>query len=215
VSERRAVYIVGNIYHVDFGKIHFKLDGDSPESVTYGLGPSHKNTRPISLKVGVNALYVKARDEQQFSDVDSLVTLILGLTKLLEEEEDTDRDAYESVVIALRLATVELQLAVRERDTRPNATESLANEALIRYQQLIECSGGELFTISDGDIVVFIPTSIYINMAIVYRLLGNPEKAQQCLEEAEHSLDILFSKGQEGVKNMIRQAISKSRTLDI
>ncbi|RLA53887.1 MAG: hypothetical protein DRR42_03470 [Gammaproteobacteria bacterium] len=186
MSERKAVYIVGNIVHVNFGQFNIQLDGGSHESSVYGMSHANENTSPISLKVGVSALYVKTRDEQRFSDVDCLVTWILGFIKLLEDEEKADGEGYESVVSALRLATVEVLLAVHERNNRPKTSESGANEALIRYQQLIESSGGELFTtIEDGKQLVFIPTSIHIRMGTVYKMQDIPDKAQQCFENSE------------------------------
>jgi len=65
MSERKAVYIVGNIYHVDFGQFNFQIDGDSHEPIVYGMSHSNENTRPIYEKVDLNTLDVIPRDTQE------------------------------------------------------------------------------------------------------------------------------------------------------
>ena len=65
MSERKAAYIVGNIYRVDFGQFKSQLDGDSHAILTYGVQHPTEYTKATSLKADVNALYMEARDEQK------------------------------------------------------------------------------------------------------------------------------------------------------
>lgn len=171
-------YSVGNIIYVSFGR--------PPASI-----PPHGGTQPSehssSLWLTSEAAYLKAVDTPEDVTSESRAALILALTKLLESEIDGDR----CVLLALRLATVERQMASMHCSEKPDSKQFYAEQSLAQLQSILDYFAGDVHTIEDAHQLVLVPAGILLGMAEAHLLLYDESSASNCMEFAEKSLGSL------------------------
>ncbi|MDO8864060.1 hypothetical protein Q6D67_20440 [Haliea sp. E1-2-M8] len=109
------------------------------------------------------------------------------MTKLLESEADGDRCA----LLALRLATVEWQMASIHCSEKPDAKRFYAEQSLAQLRSILDYFAGDVHAIKDADQIVLVPAGIYLRMAEAHLLLDDEGSASNCMEFAEESLGSL------------------------
>jgi hypothetical protein len=193
-------YRVGNIIYVSFGRL--------PVSIR-SQGRMQPSDHLSSLWQTSEAAYLKAVDTPEELTSESRAALILALRKLLELEKDGDR----CVLLALRLATVERQMASMHCSEKPDAKRFYAEQSLAQLESILDYFAGDVHTIEDVDQRVLVPTAIYLRMVEAHLLLDDDRSALNCMESAEQSLGRVRFEGIEQVKITLRQQIIQLRQL--
>tara|TARA_R110002110_G_scaffold415748_1_gene654851 strand:- start:93012 stop:93617 length:606 start_codon:yes stop_codon:yes gene_type:complete len=200
MTEIQARYRVGNIIYVDFDRIPASL---RPQ----GRMPAHDD--PSALWHATEEAYLKAVDTPEQLTSESRAALVLALTKLLEVKADDDHCA----LLALRLATIELQMAITDCSEKPEAKRFFADQSLVQLQAILDYVGDEVHAIEDADQLVIAPTAIHMRVAGAHLLLGNERSSSNCMEFAEESLGRLDFEDGGWVRGKLLQQIIQFRKL--
>ncbi|MCB1706149.1 MAG: hypothetical protein KDI17_14895 [Halioglobus sp.] len=195
MSENLSPYRVGNIIYADFGRIP-----------SWGTDREGRQA-PEGLWQTSEAAYLKAIDSPDQLGPDSRAALVLALTKLLDAESDGERCA----LLALRLATIEQQMAVTDCVEKPDAKRFLADQSLEHLESVLDYVAGGVQFIEDGEQLVVAPAAIYIRMAVAHLLVGDQSEAAMCIDSAEKSLAYLNFDGAEWVRGKLLEQIRDLR----
>jgi hypothetical protein len=198
MTEILAPYRVGNIIYVDFDRAPARMRPRSKMPVSDDGN---------ALWQASESAYLKAVNTPEQFTSESRAALVLALAKLLEVETDGDR----CELLALRLATIQMQLAVMACSEKPDARQVLAGQVLEQLQSILDYVGDGAHVIEDGDQLVVAPTAVYMRMAAAHRLLQDERRAFMSLELAESSLERLDFKGSDWVKGKLLVQIENCR----
>ena len=200
MTEIQAPYRVGNVLYVDFGRTPLWPRPEPRPSAPSEYGP---------LWQASEAAYLQALNTPEQFTPESRAALVLAITKLLELISDGDC----CVLLALRLATIELQMAFIASPDQPAANRFFAGQSMVQLQTILDYVGDGVHAIEDGDQLVVAPTAIHMRMAAAHLLLGDDRSASTCMELAEESLGRLGFEGGEWVRGKLLEQIIQFRHL--
>lgn len=195
MTEIQAPYRVGNIVYVDFERAPARMRSRAkiPASI-----------QGNDLWRASESAYLTALNTPEQFTSESRAALVLALTKLLEAETDGDC----CVLLALRLATIQMQLAVTAGPNRSDAMKFLVGQAIEQLQSILGHLGGGTRVIEDADQLIVAPAAIYIRLAVAHRLMHDESNALTSLEIAESSLERLNLDGGDWARaELLRQIV--------
>lgn len=205
MCERPAPYTVGNVVYLYFRTVGLRLDGGESDRREYRAETREPDQRS-ELRTLLDDFYARIHSGEADELEHVIPKIILGYTKELQDAED-----YDAALIAYRLANTELMFAVLHRHAPTDLCRTMIQEALIRYDQLIEYAGSSVVAVEDLDLVQMIPFKAHLNSAVALGLLGAYDDAWEHLESAEQKVYSLLTDKQEKIRGKILEAIGSTR----